>query len=60
VSFTAWAPVFPVKAFALPEFTTSTRAVPRSRFLRHHSTGAEGHLDGVKTPATPCSWRASS
>ncbi len=52
VSFTACAPVLPVKAFALPEFTTSARACPRSRFLRHQSTGAEGHFERVRTPAT--------
>src|SRR5690606_11089011 len=45
-------PLFPVNAFALPEFTTSTRADPPARFSRQKSTGAEGHLERVKTPAT--------
>ena len=52
VSFTAWAPVRPVKALALPELTTSARAVPRSSCLRHQSTAAEGHFERVNTPAT--------
>src|ERR1700729_719699 len=66
-------PVLPVKALALPEFTTSARAnpplddlpladLPPSRLARHHSTGADGHFDLVKTPATavPLSMTASS
>ena len=61
-------PVLPVKALALPEFTTSARAntsledPPRFNLARHHSTGAEGHFDLVKTPATvvPLSITASS
>ena len=61
-------PVLPVKALALPEFTTSARAnppledPPLASFARHHSTGADGHLDLVKTPATvvPLSITASS
>ena len=59
VSLTASAPVLPVKALALPELTTSARAVPLGRFLRHQSTGAEGHLERVNTPATVVSWAAS-
>jgi hypothetical protein len=55
VSLTASAPRLPVKALALPEFTTSARAVPFARFLRHQSTGAEGHLERVNTPATAVS-----
>ena len=45
-------PVFPVKALALPELTTSARARPPPIRPRHHSTGAEGHLERVNTPAT--------
>jgi hypothetical protein len=48
----ASAPFLPVKAFALPELTTSARPLPFSRFLRHHSTGAEHVLERVSTPAT--------
>src|SRR6185295_16836900 len=44
-------PAFPVKAFALPLFTTSARAAPEARHLVHHSTGADAVLDLVKTPA---------
>ena len=51
VRFTASAPVLPVKAFALPELTTSARALPRPSRARHQSTGAEAHFDVVKTPA---------
>src|SRR4029077_6093709 len=61
-------PVLPVKALALPEFTTSARASPPledpplESLARHHSTGADGHFDLVKTPATvvPLSITASS
>src|SRR4029453_11723099 len=55
-------PVLPVNALALPEFTTSARAEPRPSLARHHSTGADGHFDWVKTPATvvPLSIIASS
>ena len=55
-------PVLPVNALALPEFTTSARACPRPSLARHHSTGADGHFDLVKTPATvvPLSMTASS
>ena len=59
---TCW-PVLPVKALALPEFTTSARALAAAASLaRHHSTGADGHFDLVKTPATvvPLSITASS
>ena len=45
-------PVRPVKALALPELTTRSRALPPPRFARHQSTGAEGQRDRVKTPAT--------
>src|SRR6478735_9122134 len=50
-------PVLPVNALALPEFTTKARASPpledppRASLARHHSTGADGHFDLVKTPA---------
>src|SRR6202040_651634 len=49
-------------ALALPEFTTSARAFPPFNTARHHSTGADGHFDWVKTPATavPLSMTASS
>jgi hypothetical protein len=56
VSLAAFAPALPVKALAFPELTTSARAVPFSRFLRHQSTGADGHLERVKTPATAVSF----
>src|SRR6266700_5024938 len=52
VNWQACRPVLPVKALALPELTTSARALPCLRMARHHSTGADGHLDLVKTPAT--------
>ncbi|MHC2805373.1 hypothetical protein ACVMII_005119 [Bradyrhizobium diazoefficiens] len=45
-------PVLPVKALALPELTTRARALPPFSLARHHSTGADGHFDLVKTPAT--------
>src|SRR5215213_6278589 len=45
-------PVLPVNALALPELTTSARAFPPLSLARHHSTGAEGHFDFVRTPAT--------
>jgi hypothetical protein len=48
---TALAPMPPVKALALPELTTKARARPCARFWRHQSTGAEGHLERVNTPA---------
>ena len=48
---TAAAPSRPVKALALPELTTRPRTVRPFRASRHQSTGADGHLDFVKTPA---------
>ena len=50
-----------MNALALPEFTTSARALPPLIFERHQSTGAEGHLEVVKTPAAcvPLSINAS-
>jgi hypothetical protein len=49
---TAAAPTPPVKALALPELTISARAFPPLSCARHQSTGAEGHLERVNTPAT--------
>src|ERR1700746_886107 len=62
VSLVATRPDLPVKALALPELTTSARAAPALRCARHQSTGADGHFDRVKTPATlvPCSNSANS
>ena len=62
VSLVASRPLRPVKALALPELTTSARAIPPPRWVRHHSTGADGHFDRVSTPATavPLSSTASS
>jgi hypothetical protein len=62
VDFVASRPVRPVKALALPELTTSARALPLLRCARHQSTGADGHLERVSTPATavPGSNSASS
>src|SRR5262245_4293992 len=62
VSLVAAPPDLPVNALALPELTTSARAVPRLRCARHQSTGAEGHFERVNTPATavPGSNSASS
>ena len=51
VSFVACMPALPVNAFALPELTTTARALPPLSFARHQSTGADGHFDFVKTPA---------
>src|SRR6476646_10006025 len=45
-------PDLPVKALALPELTTSARAVPCLSCARHQSTGADGHFERVNTPAT--------
>ncbi len=45
-------PALPVKALALPLFTTSARALPAFTPVRHHSTGADDVLDLVNTPAT--------
>src|SRR3954465_15619870 len=52
VSSVAARPFKPVKALALPELTTTARATPCGRLVRQKSTGAEGHFDLVKTPAT--------
>src|SRR5213592_3006088 len=52
VSLVAARPDLPVKALALPELTTSAPAAPALRCARHQSTGADGHFDRVKTPAT--------
>ena len=62
VNFAASRPVLPVKALALPELTTSARAVRRLSLARHQSTGADGHFERVNTPATvvPGSNSASS
>ncbi len=67
VSLVAARPLLPVKALALPELTTSARAkffadLPAFKCARHHSTGADGHFDLVKTPAVvvPASNSASS
>src|SRR6266567_2991014 len=62
VSLVAACPDLPVKALALPELTTSARAAPPLRCARHQSTGADGHFDRVKTPATvvPSSNNANS
>src|ERR1700694_3667282 len=51
VSLAASRPFLPVKALALPELTTSARAERPLMRARHHSTGADGHLERVKTPA---------
>jgi hypothetical protein len=51
VSLVAARPLLPVKALALPELTTSARALPAFTLSRHHSTGADGHFDLVNTPA---------
>src|SRR5258706_1450306 len=51
ISRTASAPARPVKAVALPLFTTRTRAVPPGSSLRHQSTGADDVFDLVSTPA---------
>src|SRR6478609_2181064 len=52
VSLVASRPDLPVKALALPELTTSARAVPCLSCARHQSTGADGHFERVNTPAT--------
>ena len=51
-SSTAANPRRPVNALALPELTTSALARPPFSLSRHQSTGAEGHLERVNTPAT--------
>ncbi len=62
VSLVASRPLRPVKALALPELTTRAAARPALTRARHQSTGADGHFDRVKTPATvvPGSNNASS
>ncbi len=62
VSSVAARPDLPVKALALPELTTSARAPPPLSRARHQSTGADGHFERVRTPATvvPASNSASS
>jgi len=45
-------PALPVKALALPLFTTRARAEPAGTWALHQSTGAEAVLDLVNTPAT--------
>src|SRR5471030_2443747 len=52
LSSTALSPSLPVKALALPALTMIARTLPRARFLRHQSTGAEQVLDLVSTPET--------
>src|SRR3954454_24772302 len=52
VNLHAVRPVLPVNALALPELTTSARGLAPLSRSRHHSTGADGHFDVVKTPAT--------
>ena len=54
VNLQASRPLLPVNALALPELTTSARALPAFRCARHHSTGADGHFERVKTPAAGC------
>src|SRR6185312_5436689 len=56
VNLQAWRPFFPVKALAFPELTTSARCLAPLRCARDHSTGADGHLERVKTPATVVPW----
>src|SRR5581483_6304506 len=51
-SFTVSRPRLPVKALALPELTRSPRALPPESAALHQSTGADGHFERVKTPAT--------
>ena len=51
LSSTALSPSLPVKALALPALTMIARTLPRARFLRHQSTGAEQVLERVSTPA---------
>ena len=51
LSSTALSPSLPVKALALPALATMARTLPRGRFLRHQSTGAEQVFDRVSTPA---------
>ena len=59
---TASRPFLPVNALALPELTTSARALPVFSPVTHHSTGAERVRERVSTPAAtvPGSSTASS
>src|SRR5262249_53203650 len=50
--FTVSIPFLPVNTLEIPEFTTSARALPCFKILRHQSTGTPGINDLVKTPAT--------
>ena len=52
IASTASRPAAPVKALALPAFTTSARARPWGSAARHHSTSGEGQRERVVTPAT--------
>src|SRR3546814_18983202 len=52
IASTAARPRFPVKALELPAFTTSARARPSGRAVRHQSTSGDGQRDFVVTPAT--------
>ena len=54
VSLVAARPDLPVNALALPELTTSARALARPPLIRsrHQSTAADGHFERVKTPDT--------
>ena len=52
VALQASAPALPVKTLALPALITTARALPPGSISRHQSTGAPGHLEVVKTPAT--------
>ena len=52
VAETQSAPAGPVKALALPAFTTNAEARPPSSIARVHSTGGAAVLERVVTPAT--------
>ena len=45
-------PFLPVNALALPEFTSSARAVPPASAALHQSTAADGQRERVNTPPT--------
>ena len=49
---TACMPLFPLKTFAFPAFTTSPRAFPFGNISLHQITGWPGAIDLVITPAT--------
>ena len=51
VCSTAVLPTRPVKALALPEFTTMARARPPGSASRHQSTGADAVSERVSAPA---------